>query len=461
MNRRSFLRSSAALAAMLAARPLSAIARTPLGAPGRTGAARASRLAPNSGLFLVHTDLHNHSLVSGDAFGKAVGASLDDPAGAYAQMRAGGLDVACLTEHAISGKGHGEYTCPGHQEGGCHKVEGINDTDWAYMEQLADAADDHWDDFITFRAFEWSTPTVGHLNVWFSERYTDAVRQHAFFTPRAASELDQLDPRFKPIADLFDDAPDIATMRFFWEWLARDPDDPLLEGGNDGIACFNHPNEFGNFEDFRYAPAAAPNVVSFEALNGDRDFFWWRAGALPNPFNACLNAGWRVGFTGVSDEHSPTYARPGMARGGLWVSTFDRDGVKAALQSRRSFATFEPGLRLEATANGVPMGQAFAHDDGPIVIEIDADAGPERAGTELVAQVVRPGADGPARATFRSFTLGTPVQIEVPVARDEGDWLFVRICDPARPQPENASGSFADHGGAYAYASPWFLDPVT
>ena len=40
---------------------------------------------------------------------------------------------------------------------------------------------------------------------------------------------------------------------------------------------------------------------------------------LPNPFNACFNAGWRVGFTGVSDEHSGTYGQPNKGRGGLWV----------------------------------------------------------------------------------------------------------------------------------------------
>ena len=53
------------------------------------GAARSSRLT--RGTSLVHADLHNHTLLSdGDG----------DPADAFVSMRAAGLDVAALTDHA-------------------------------------------------------------------------------------------------------------------------------------------------------------------------------------------------------------------------------------------------------------------------------------------------------------------------------------------------------------------------
>ncbi|MGH2784888.1 MAG: DUF3604 domain-containing protein [Actinomycetota bacterium] len=452
-SRREFIRDVGAGAALLVAAPRLVMGA---GGKGQEGALRASQLLPSTGQFVVHSDLHNHSLISGDAFG--------DPATAYAQMRARGIDVACVTEHAISGKGHGEITCPGHEEGGCHKIEGINGADWEYMAELADASYDPGE-FVSFRGFEWSTPTVGHLNVWFSEEFTDALHEFAFFTPTAIAEVDQIAPVPSNIVDLAAKLPELATMRFFYQWLASPSSRALLGGGNDGIACFNHPNEYGSFEHFAYHPEAAPHVVSIEALNGDRDFFWFGLDhdpPKPNPFNACLNAGWRVGFTGVSDEHSTEYGREGMARGGLWLTEMTREGVRAALESRRSFATFEPGLRLDATANGAPMGAELVHGSGVVVVQLDFDAGPEWAGRPITIEVVRPGSEVPALAAVLANVpvpapSEPPITFAVDVDLADGDWMFLRITDPSRPPHPLATEPYRSHGGALAYASPWFL----
>ncbi|MFY9586802.1 MAG: twin-arginine translocation signal domain-containing protein, partial [Actinomycetota bacterium] len=312
MERRDFLKALAGLGGLLVARP--SLAGTLGGLGAATGAARRSKLPSSSGLMLVSTDLHNHSLISGDALG--------DPHTALQTIHARGIDVACMTEHAISGKGHGELTCPGWEEGGCHKVEGINDPDWAAMADFADAAYAPGE-FVSFRGFEYSGATLGHLNVWFSSKFTDPLHQNAFITPQAMSELDQLIPQTQPIADLFEAAPDTASIRPFYNWLAASPDTRLTEGGSDGVACFNHPNDFGDFEKWTYHAGAAARVTMFEAFNtngyDEPDFFWYSERGRPNAMNACLNAGWRVGFTGVSDEHSTEYRQPGAARGGLWV----------------------------------------------------------------------------------------------------------------------------------------------
>ena len=462
MDRRSFVKSLAALGGLAAIKPFSALAGTPLAGStlggAATGVARASRLSAGAGLFLAHSDLHNHSLISGDAYGNALAG--------LAQMRERGIDVACFTEHAISGKGHGELTCTGHEQGGCHMVEGINDSDWELMAQIADEANDPEGGFVSFRAFEWSTPTIGHLNVWFSEKYTDGLRQHAFITPTAAAEADQLLPLPPEIVDQFANAPEIATMRFFWDWLASDPNRELFEGGNDGLACFNHPNEYGTFEDFAYNAAAAPNVVSIEALNSRRDFFWWDADkGVPNPLHACLNAGWRVGMIGVSDEHGTPggseYGQAGKARGGLWIPEalgLTRDGVHAAIASRRTFATFEHGLRLDATANGTPMGSALAHDAGGVLFELDLEA-PGWAGKELVVETITRGDGSPTMTSF-PITVGDPIAWEAEIDRETSPWLFLRITDPSQPADANATGAYIEHGRAVAYASPWFFDPA-
>ncbi len=453
MERRDFLKALAGLGGLLVARPSIA---SSLGGLATPGASRRSKLRSSSSLMLAQTDLHNHSLISGDAFG--------DPNAALAMIRSRGIDVACMTEHAISGKGHGELTCPGWEEGGCHKVEGISDSDWAAMAGFADAANVPGN-FVAFRGFEYSTPTVGHLNVWFSTEFTDPLRGRAFITPRAISELDQLIPQTQPVADLFESSPDLASIQPFYDWLASSPDTALTAGGNDGVACFNHPNDFGDFEKWVYHPGAAQRVTMIEAFNTngykEPDFFWYSEGGLPNPFNACLNAGWRVGFTGVSDEHSTVYRKPGAARGGLWVSALTRDAVREALLARRSFASLEPGLRVDATANGVPMGSTLRHSSGPIEIVLDIDRGAEWVRKQLWVEVIRPGASAPTLLDAVPITVPTshrpPVSFTVNVDRADGDWMFLRIIDPDRPKHSQATPPFEQHGGAAAYPSPWFF----
>ena len=89
-------------------------------------------------------------------------------------------------------KDHGEITCPDH-EAPCRIIEGINETDWEQVKAVADRFDDPGR-FVAVPGFEWSTPTVGHLNVWYSRDYTDALHQNAFVTPRATSETDRVGP---------------------------------------------------------------------------------------------------------------------------------------------------------------------------------------------------------------------------------------------------------------------------
>jgi len=132
MQRRTFIKTLALAGAGVAVRP--ALASALGGLPGTIGASRRSRLDPSRSLLLVHTDLHNHSFISGDAEG--------DPYKALKHIRAGGIDVACMTEHAVSGKDHGQDDCATWQDGGCRFIEGINQNDWETMAKIADAAYD-------------------------------------------------------------------------------------------------------------------------------------------------------------------------------------------------------------------------------------------------------------------------------------------------------------------------------
>ncbi len=470
MNRRSFLKALGGLTGGLVVhRALgeTALGSTLTGLPDATGASRYSKLGGS--LVLVHSDLHNHSIMSGDAQG--------EPADALQQIRDRGIDVACLTEHAVSGKDHGQYTCANdHQQGGCRFVTGINGNDWQRMAEIANAGNDELalkgpDPFVVFRGFEYSTPTIGHINVWFSSEYTDPAHEGALATPRAASEMWRVFPPTKPIAEQFEKAPDTAQILPFYEWLASAPGSPVLGGGSDAVACFNHPGYFGNFQDFVFHGGAADYMVAIEAFNpinndtdnpisNDADYFWYGSDrGLPNPFNACFNAGWRVGFTGVSDEHSGHFGQANKGRGGLWVPAVTRGGVRQALESRRTFATMEPALRLDAMANGVPMGSSMpATDSLTIQLDIARDAG--WVGKEITVEVVGPGTNGPSLLSLQE-RVPVPADDQPPITftigRQGAAWMFLRIVDPDLPNHQRATAPFAN-GKAFAYASPWFFD---
>ena len=111
---------------------------------------------------LLAADLHNHTWLS-DGEG--------DPGTAFAQLRAAGLDVAALTDHA---------SVPRHvrDEWRASDVDplptwmrtapaSLDVGEWALLEGIADRADDPGV-FTAMRGFEWTEPRIGHVNVWFS-----------------------------------------------------------------------------------------------------------------------------------------------------------------------------------------------------------------------------------------------------------------------------------------------------
>ena len=108
------------------------------------------------------------------------------------------------------------------------------------------------------------------------------------------------------------------------DWLRREPG-LVLDGGADGIAGFNHPGrEQGRFEEFRFDPRVRDQMVSLEMFNRRDDFlFEGSADGRSSPLCACLDAGWRTGITGVTDEHGIDWGTPRAraAPGCGWPST--------------------------------------------------------------------------------------------------------------------------------------------
>ena len=385
--------------------------------PDAWGTSRVSRLFPGS--WLAHADLHNHTWLSDGA---------GDPRLAFASMRAAGLDVAALTDHSRWASVFLDLRkAPG--------WTGIDGRAWRQTIALAEAANADGE-FVALHGFEWSHAAYGHMNVWNSERFTDPLRS----------------------------AP---TMGRFWRWLER--------SGSDGLVGFNHPGTGRlRFANFGYRAALGQRLVSLELFNKLEDYLLKdtdRGGQ--SPLNQCLNAGWRVGLLGVTDEHGPDWGHPeGKGRAGLWVAELTRAGVLEALAARRFFASRVKGLRLDAALTSLAggpgererarMGTAVTHPGGPVRIEVDLDRGQAWEGRRLGLQVLRPSERLPAQAAAVEVALpgpGDPVlSLELDLDPADGDWVVLRVTDPAEPPDPRATGPWAGQGRAIAYASPFWLD---
>ena len=389
-----------------------AVAGSRLRIPGsETGAARASRLSRDT--VLVHADLHNHTLLS-DGEG--------DPEAAFPSMRDAGLDVAALTDHAIRGA-----AMEGTGLGGTPWI-GLDRAGWRRLGHLADA-NDRPGEFTAIRGFEWTHPQLGHVNAWFTDDFTDVA------TRGAMAEL--------------------------YAWLTRAG---RRNGARalDGVAGFNHPGrEAGRFGGFRYDAAVAEQMVSMELFNRTDDYLFEGVTAgCASPLVDCLNAGWRPGLLGVTDEHGTNWGFPeGRGRAGLWVTRLSRAGVAEAMRARRFFATRVAGLRLDATAGGARMGSVLRHRRGPVPFALDLDRGPSWTGRVLQVQVLRPGPLVPTVAEVVEVRCGEVARFTVPLDLADGTWVVLRIADPATPNASPGPAGHPANNHALAYTSPWFLEP--
>jgi len=455
-SRRDFLKGAAAAGAVLLTRPIGALSG-PLGPAPQFATERASRLF--GGRWLAHADLHNHSLLS-DGDGNA--------AAVFGSMRGAGLDVAALTDHSTLSWGLTQSVCAGNTD--CQSVAGIDEASWALTRALADGANQDGT-FVAIRGFEWSSPTLGHMNVWGSERWMDPLHTAGGGTGEGAAQFAhdevKLPAEQMTALDAIAKASPAsgAGMALFYEWLRAAPDRPVVGGGLDGVVGFNHPGrEPGRFSNFAYDPLMGDRIVSLEIFNRREDYLFEGTDSIAvSPLNECLEAGWRVGLLGVTDEHGTDWGYPdGKGRTGLWVTSLTRAGVAEALRARRFFATRLRGLRLDASANGHPMGAEFSHTSGPIIFRMDIDRGDEWTGKALQVSVLRRGAVMPSVQRVVDVVVPGPsapvIEFTVDVDRADGDWIALRVTDPSVGADGRATGPYAAVGNAIAYASPFYLN---
>jgi hypothetical protein len=472
LNRRQFLVTAAASGAFLVARPLGALAQ-PLD-PGLSATSRVSRLFP--AMRLVHGDLHNHTVRS-DGSG--------DPALAFASMRAAGLDFAALTDHASVSKAAGPAgMCVGASCAGL----GINENSWAEAGVLADGANVDGS-FAAIRGFEWSSPQLGHINVWFGQTWVDPLSTAGVDTTGGTAQfvhdggLPLTDEQAQALDQILKSSPTSEVgIAGFQQWLKQDPGTPVIGGGSDALAGFNHPGrEPGRYGQFRFDPALQERMVSLEIFNRGEDYLFEGIDSNPgieSPLQQCLQAGWRPGLAGVTDEHGTKWGTPeNNGRTGIYVSSLSRDGVRAGMESRHFFASRLRGLRIDASANGVPMGGQVPHESGAMTFALDIDRGAAWYGRRINVQVLQAGRAGeqlPRVVRDLTVTVPTPdepvISFDVPISSTDGGWIVLRLSDPASTDLSPGAGNkkieedgrargtaFEGRGPAIAYTSPFFL----
>ncbi len=380
------------------------------------GSSRGTRL-DDEPLQLLFGDLHNHTLLSDGA---------GDPRDAFAMMRAAGLDFAALTDHASIPR-HALETVidaaayPDDQARALARLapHSLDDEGWLLTGELADEADEPGV-FTAFRGFEWTEPWLGHANVWFSEQF-----QHVH-TP--------------------------ARIDGLHGWLAAQAPEALFG--------YNHPGrEPGLFADYAFDPVVAPRMVSLEVFNRYSDFLFegWLGGKHSSPIAACLDSGWRPSLVGCSDEHGRSYGLIGKGRTGLWATEHSRQGVREALLARRSYATREVGLRLDATLGDVRMGSSLTGGTRQqLLVDLETT---DRQSDEIVQlQLLGPAGDesAPTVIALADAKMGAVTDIDVDLP-DEG-WVLLRVAQPSRGNDNPGPDGHPGNSYAIAYASPWWLD---
>lgn len=240
------------------------------------------------GLHFYFGNLHSHSALSD-------GEGTPSEALNWARYEAG-YDFYVMTDHA-------EYLTP---------------QKWTKTGEWTDLLNEDGV-FVAMRGFEWSHPIDGHICVYGTAEYTNAI-----LTP---------------------------ALELFYLWLDN----------HDGLAQFNHPGrEIGVFRDFKYRDAVADNIFAIETGNkgtGNNDDEYYEY------YDDALGEGWRLAPTSNQDNHSLS---TNSHRTVIIASSLTRAGLLHAMQERRLYSSDDPNMEIIFKSGEVWMGEEVSVENGQI-----------------------------------------------------------------------------------------------
>ncbi len=239
-----------------------------------------------NGMHLYFGNLHSHT---GNSDGQGT------PAEAFAWAK----DTAKFDFYAVTD--HSEY---------------LDSTKWNDTGAQADRFNQDGR-FVALRGFEYSHPYGGHVCVWNTSSYTNAI----------------LSP----------------SISLFYAWLAQ----------NNGIAQFNHPGrEPGIFNKLAYDKSVAGNMSAIEVGNKGDSI---NGNAYYPYYPQALDKGWRVGPSSNQDNHT---LNANSHRTVLASPELTRAGLLESLNQRRFYSTDDPNIKVLFKCGGNWMGSTAQLDPG-------------------------------------------------------------------------------------------------
>ena len=243
--------------------------------------------------------LHNHSNVSD-------GTGTPDEAYNFAKNTAH-LDFFGLSDHS-DGSGS------------------IDASEWTAMQAAANTYNEPGV-FTTFRGFEWTSSTYGHITVVNSENYCTSAAPTNTFTGVC-------------------------------DWL----------NNQECIAFFNHPgytNSSGiEFNHFSTTPFSKFVGIELWTLNKDFSVYYYNDGYYSNDgnkgyYDEALMRHWRIGAMGSEDNHFGTWGTFNNHRMAILANANTREDLYNALKARRFYSTLDKNLALSFKINGEEMGSTI------------------------------------------------------------------------------------------------------
>jgi len=358
-------------------------ARGPEGLEGISNPMRVSSEAPR----IRFGDLHGHSNLSD-------GTGTPEDYFRYARTAAG-LDFVSLTDH---------------DHWGIPFLDARPELR-ARIRRAAEAAHEPGH-FVTLHGYEWTSWLYGHRHV-------------LYFDDGGGPWMSSLSPEFETPEQLWAALRGKPAMTLAHHSaggpIATDwsiPPDPELEPLTEVV------NVHGSSE----APDSPGPIYAPVAGNFVRD---------------ALNRGYALGFVGSGDSHDghPGLAHIGSASGGLAAVVAEdltREGLRRALQDRRTYATNGPRILLDVKLAGHAMGRSLAvaslGDEPGLVVDVVGTAELDRVDIVRSGAVVA-SAEGEGRS---DLLISYPVR-----ALRAGEYVYVRV---------------VQRDGGAAWSSPFFLE---
>lgn len=360
--------------------------------------------------------MHQHSSYSDGAADRI-------PADYMQQVKDMGLDYVGSTEHSDT---YDVFTPFGLSEGcvetpdnfmTCFVPTGPEQfAKWEATNDQAIAASN--EDFLAVRGFEWTSDRYGHINVYFSQNFSNAKTDGGY----------------------------AASMESFWDWFTRDPLDsvgtggssstnPPYGGGGDALAHFNHPGDkcvdegdaACDWNAYAMQPDAVERMFGIELFNRGRVDRY-----LPFWFTA-LDAGWKVSPVGSEDEHGHDFGSEGLPKTVTVASTLDEEGFREAWLARRTYAQRAGNdFRLSVDASGHPMGSTLQCQTGAVVnysLNVEPQDGSAFNGSYVLY--------GNGGETIATGDVPSSANLQIPVGEDDA-WYALQL--------NNAAGEIVGFG---------------